>query len=184
MNRDEAKKLVMVTKSAYPNWKIDDVSMTIDTWCSMLDEYSYNEMSLALKSYIKSDTSGFAPNIGQLIGHLNKLKDIVSGVNELTETEAWGIVWKAIQRATYYATEEFEKFPQAIKRAVGNPDVLREWALLDTKDVGTVIASNFCRNYKAALRQENDNKSIGIAEKNKMLDMIAQKTVERLEDKQ
>ena len=36
MTRDEAKKIVMVIASTYPNWHPLDMSFTVDAWASML----------------------------------------------------------------------------------------------------------------------------------------------------
>ena len=39
----------------------------------MLSDYDYNLVAMALKAYILSDTSGFAPSIGQLVGKIQTL---------------------------------------------------------------------------------------------------------------
>ena len=93
MTRDEAKEIVMVISASYPNWKPQDLSFTVDTWRLMLAEYDYNPIALALKAYIATDTSGFAPSVGQVI---NKLHTI-SGPEELNEMEAWALVSNALR---------------------------------------------------------------------------------------
>lgn len=52
MTREETKKIIMVMAASYPNYKPLDISMTVDAWQMMLEEYSYNEIALALKAYI------------------------------------------------------------------------------------------------------------------------------------
>ena len=73
MTRDEAKKIVMVIASTYPNWHPLDMSFTVDAWASMLESYTYQEIGAALKAFIVSDTSGFAPTPGQVIGLLDRV---------------------------------------------------------------------------------------------------------------
>lgn len=60
MTRDEAKHLVMMVSAAYPNWKPMDLRGTVDTWAVMLQEYEYQSCVVALKTYILTDTAGFA----------------------------------------------------------------------------------------------------------------------------
>ena len=50
MNRDEAKEVVQTVKGAYPNWKLDDPSHTIDVWLECLKDCT-KEMAIS-KSFI------------------------------------------------------------------------------------------------------------------------------------
>lgn len=65
---------------------------------------------------------------------------------------------KAIGRSNYYAEEEFEKLPEACKMAVGNPSNLREWAMMDSDQVGTVEQSHFVRNYRTAMQRIKEDR--------------------------
>jgi hypothetical protein len=47
----------------YPNYKPSNLSETVDVWNMMLEEYDYSQISMALKTYVHSDTSGFAPSM-------------------------------------------------------------------------------------------------------------------------
>ena len=76
----------------------------------------------------------------------------------MSELEAWAIVRKAIGRSNYYAEEEFEKLPEACKMAVGNPSNLREWAMMDSDQVGTVEQSHFVRNYRTAMQRIKEDR--------------------------
>ena len=74
--------------------------------------------------------------------------------------KAWAMVRKAIGRSNYYAEEEFEKLPEACKIAVGNPSNLREWAMMDSDQVGTVEQSHFVRNYRTAVQRIKEDRRI------------------------
>lgn len=78
----------------------------------------------------------------------------------MSELEAWAIVRKAIGRSNYYAEEEFEKLPEACKMAVGNPSNLREWAMMDSDQVGTVEQSHFVRNYRTAMQRIKEDRRV------------------------
>jgi hypothetical protein len=136
----------------YPNYKPNDLSETVDVWNMMLENYSYEQVSVALKAYINSDTSGFAPSIGQLIGKIQT----ISQPQELDGMAAWGLVSKALRNGTYGAAEEFNKLPPLVRQAVGMPDNLKNWATSDYQTIETVIQSNFLRTYETVVKRANE----------------------------
>lgn len=136
---------------SYPNYKPNDISETVDVWHMMLEEYSYQEVSVALKAYILSDDSGFAPSIGKLVSKIHTMTD----PQELNEMEAWSLVYKAICNSTYNSVSEFEKLPPLVQKAVGLPDSLREWAMTENLNL-EVVMSNFQRAYKAELKRHEE----------------------------
>ena len=60
------------------------------------------------------------------------------------------MVSKACSNGIYGYREEFAKLPPEVQRAVGAPEQLREWAMMDSDTVQSVVASNFQRNYRAS----------------------------------
>lgn len=152
MTRDETKKIIMVISASYPNFKPQDLRMTVDTWQMMLDEYSYTQVSMAVKAYIASDTSGFAPSIGQVIGLMNKIEK----PEELNEMEAWALVSRAIRNGYYGAEKEYEKLPTLVQKAVGTPGQLRNWSQTDTESIENVVQSNFMRTYRTVVKSSQE----------------------------
>lgn len=158
MTRDETKKIVMIIASTYPNWHPADLSFTVDAWASMLESFKYAQIAAALKAFILSDTGGFAPSVGQLIGMLDKL----STSGELSASEAWNMVAKAIKNGNYGSEAEFEKLPEAVQRVVGTPAQLREWAQVGSDINATVTRSNFIREYRAKVERERELRKIPV----------------------
>lgn len=152
MTRDEVKALLARISICYPNWKAEDKTLTIDTWHEMLSDYKYEDMLVTLKSYIATNRSGFAPDIGQLIGHFNDLVSKVSNTY-LTEMQAWALVSTALRDSTYHAKERFEALPKAVQKAVGSPDTLRAWGL-DEKYNENVAQSHFVTCYRKVVEDE------------------------------
>lgn len=152
MTRDETKKILMVMQASFPNYHPVDPAATLNTWELMLQEYTYEQMSMALKAYILADTTGFAPSIGQLVEKVS----VICATNELNELEAWALVSKALRNGYYGAEKEFEKLPELVQKAVGQPSQLRQWAQTDSESVENVIQSNFLRTYRAVLKREHD----------------------------
>ena len=144
MTREETVKIIRIICGSFPNFKPSDLSETVDIWNMMLDEYTYNQIAGALKSYILADSTGFAPSIGQLIAKVKTIEEPA----QLNESEAWGLVSKAIRNGYYGAVEEFSKLPPLVQKAVGTPDNLRNWSQTNLESVETVIQSNFLRAYR------------------------------------
>lgn len=153
MTREETVKIIRIMCDGYPNYKPNNLSETVDVWCMMLEEYTYEQISAALKAYILSDKSGFAPSIGQLVGKIHS----ISQPQELNEMEAWALVYRALGNSTYHSVEEFARLPPLVQKAVGLPDNLREWAMTENFNAD-VAGSNFMRVYRQVVERETDIK--------------------------
>lgn len=152
MTREETVKIIRIMSDCYPNYKPSNLSETVDVWNMMLEEYSYNQVSIALKAYVTSDTSGFAPSVGEIVAKIQ----LVSQPQELDGMAAWGLVSKALRNGAYGAVEEFNKLPPLVKQAVGMPDNLKNWATSDYQTIETVIQSNFLRTYEVVVKRETE----------------------------
>jgi hypothetical protein len=158
MTRDDTKKIIYAMMYAYPNYKpvkdnskepTKEMSKVIDLWTNLLEAYPYQQISAALQAYILTDTSGFAPSIGQLTNKIHT-------ETELGELEAWALVSKALRNGYYGAEMEFEKLPPLVQKAIGNPSNLRQWSQTDSSNVETVLQSNFIRNYRTEVKRANE----------------------------
>lgn len=151
MTREETVKIIRIMVDSYPNYKPNDISETVDVWQMMLSDYDYNLVAMALKAYILSDTSGFAPSIGQLV---DKMKSITTP-QELNEMEAWSLVCDALSNCGYNYAEEYAKLPTLVQKAVGLPTQLQAWALTENlnKDV---VGSNFMRCYRIEVERQKE----------------------------
>lgn len=158
MTREETIKLLMVIQSAYPNFKPPDKTVAVDTWYTMLRDMDYNVVQMGLRAYITSDTSGFAPSIGQLINTIYTIQS----PQELNEMEAWALVSKALRNGYYGAVEEFDNLPPLVQKAVGTPDNLRNWSQANTQSVENVIQSNFMRSYRTVVKREEEIKKMPV----------------------
>ena len=153
MTREETKQLLMTIRAIYPNFtvKAEEMTPTINAWHMMLDEYPANLVNGALQIYVKSNNTGFAPSVAQLIGAIHKPIEN----EQLSEGEAWALVKKAIQDGNYHAEERFNELPPLVRRAVGGAGMIRQWAQTDSDEVNTVVMSNFQRTYRAILSKQD-----------------------------
>ena len=151
MTVKEARKLIAVLMVTYPNYKPIDTELAATVWADATEEYSYEQVNMALKAYMKSSTSGFAPTPGQLIDKIH----FITQPPDLNETEAWSLVSNAIRRSAYDSAEEYAKLPPLVQKAVGLPSQLRTWAI-DEEYNEQVVSSNFMRAYRAEVAREKE----------------------------
>lgn len=157
MNRDETKQILMRIQSTFPNWKPQsDLRFVVETWHEYLSGYEYEHVRAALKTFVMTDFSGFAPAVGQLIDILDRLGNPC----EASEMEAWNLVSRALRRSIYYAQEEYDKLPETVRKAVGSPEMLRRWAEADMQSIESVIQSHFVRTYRQEIAKSRERRKI------------------------
>lgn len=152
MTREQVGKLLMTIQAYYPNYNPPDKEITLNAWYIMLAEYPEELVLQALRACIATNTSGFAPDVGQIMSKIQT----ISQPQELDGMTAWGLVSKALRNGTYGAVEEFNKLPPLVKQAVGMPDNLKNWATSDYQTIETVIQSNFLRTYETVVKRANE----------------------------
>lgn len=156
MERSDVLKIMAVLRGAYPQFYRDisrqEAEDTVSLWLDMFRQDDPAIVGAAVKSIIDGDEKSFPPTIGQVKAKMR----LITGKGELTEAEAWNMVSAAIRNGLYGATEEFDKFPPILKRIVGSPNMLREWARMDSDAVHSVVASNFQRSYRAISARERE----------------------------
>lgn len=152
MTREQVGELLMTIQAYYPNYNPPDKKITLNAWHIMLAEYPEELVLQALRACIATNTSGFAPDIGQIMSKIHT----ISQPQELDGMTAWGLVSKALRNGTYGAVEEFNKLPPLVRQAVGMPDNLKNWATSDYQTIETVIQSNFLRTYETVVKRANE----------------------------
>ena len=154
MTKREIAELMTVLQSEYPDsfkGQSDSVfAAKVALWHDFFGEYPAAVVYAAAKSFMATDTKGFMPKVGQINEHIHRLNQ----TEDITPAEAWGMVYKAICNSAYNAVEEFAKLPPAIQKAVGDPQQLRDWNMMEEEVVQSVIGSNFQRSFK--VRQDRD----------------------------
>lgn len=140
MEREQFKVLVKAMKAVYAQPTFIPDQDAFNVWFALLRDLPYKQAELAVQKHMA--TEKFPPTIADIREKAEQITSVKE--TEMSELEAWAIVRKAIGRSNYYAEEEFEKLPEACKMAVGNPSNLREWAMMDSDQVGTVEQNSCC----------------------------------------
>ena len=152
MTREETKAILAILKAGYPNFYKDmtkeDATNTINLWTTMFADDPAQVVTEAVKSLMC--TLKFPPTIADVKEKIA----LITQPQATTEMEAWQMVKSAI--SYYNAAETFERLPPILRRIVGSPNQLREWALMDSETVNSVVQSNFMRSYKAVVAQEKE----------------------------
>lgn len=152
MTREEFGTLAKGMKAVYPQPTFLPDKDAFDIWYELLKDIPYEIASTAIQKHMVSNK--FPPTIAEI---RENVASIIPHEREISELEAWNIVYKAIGKSNYYADEEFENFPESIKAAVGNPANLREWAQMDLDTVRSVEQSHFIRCYRSALERKKQD---------------------------
>lgn len=156
MSRSDILKIMAVLRGAFPqfyrNISRQEAEDTVALWEDMFRDDDPVVVAAAVKAYIEADESGFPPSIGQIKGKVRR----ITKPKELSEGEAWSLVAKAVRNSLYGSAEEFEKLPPAVQRIVHGPSQLREWGMMDSDTLHSVVASNFQRAYRAHAEQSRE----------------------------
>lgn len=156
MDRLETAEILTVLKAAYPQFynglSVEDANGIVDLWAEMFKDEPAAVVALAVKAMIASRTNTFPPNIGEVKAQTLKMQM----PQEMTAAEAWALVYRAISNSSYCAREEYDRLPPAIQRLVGSPNQLREWGMMNSETVQSVVASNFQRSYTARVKSDRE----------------------------
>ena len=156
MTRDEVVGILGIMKVAYPNFykdlKKDEADKTIGLWCQMFVDDNPAIVTEAVKALICSFK--YPPTIADV---KEKIR-LITEPETMTEMEAWNKVRGAV---TYYeAQSNFDNLDPILKKLVGSPNQLREWALADLTHLETVVKSNFMRSYTAKVKSEQQKQAL------------------------
>lgn len=156
MTKEETSKIIFVIRANYPEaysrLTKEDLDLLLVSWASLLADYSYEQVSVAVQNYLVNDTYGKAPKIGQIIDSLQK----VTEKGTLNTNEAWALVYKAICNSAYNAESEFNKLPPLVQKAVGHYHNLQDYAAMDIKDVQVTVKAHFKSIYEVEVKRDQE----------------------------
>ena len=155
MQELEVIKLLSLLEAEYPlsfrNLTTESRALKIELWTKEFSEDNPKFVFAATRLLMR-DGREFAPTSGQIREKMQSLLE----VETKNPQEAWALVSKACSNGYYGYKEEFEKLPEDIRRVIGRPEQLKEWAVMDSDVVQSVVASNFMRNYSASVKREKE----------------------------
>lgn len=162
MNKQETAKIVGVLMGYYPDTfkGMDDAQtqMFVDIWQKSFADDSYNDVSLAVWDFIQRSTDDFMPRVGKIKAIMNDHRF----ENVPNEMEAFEILMKARCRYNIYAPDteddDFEKLPNAIKRAIGGRRGFISIGLLNTESESfSIEKTHFMKQYRTEIEREKSD---------------------------
>lgn len=157
ITRDDVLIILSTLKAAFPhsfqNMGKRDAEALINLWIRQFENEDPQAVGYAVDSLIATRTVGFSPTIGEIKEQLQRLRS----AGQLSEVDAWALVERASRNGLHHSKEEFDKLPPEVQRAVGGPEQLKAWAMMDTATVNSVVASNFRKSYAIAQEREKQN---------------------------
>ena len=184
MTREETLRVLYIVKSTYPqhyrNFSDHESRAMLDTWAAMFADYDYKTVCAGLKTFLANEVQGFPPSPGQIIDQIAKLK--AKPEDRISEGEAWRLVYRAICNGIYGAAEEFAKLPEIVQRAVGAPEVIRQWAQQDMDSI-EVTHSNFLRAFRVAQDRKKEETKMPESVRQFLLGFADRLAIDRADDK-
>jgi hypothetical protein len=145
MTKGEVAKLLVVLAASYPKFEVDDVKVQV--WYEMLGDLDYAVASMAVKKIIMQNT--FPPAIAEVRKAVTELMN----PEQVTSSEAWGEVTRAIRNYGYYREGEALASMSPITAQLVRYMGWREICM--SEDIG-VIRGQFLRMYEQIATREQE----------------------------
>lgn len=156
MTREETQTVLRIVRAEWPasfrNMSRQDAEDKLNLWAELFADDDAKLVAAALKAIIVAENREFAPQIGTIKEQMRKL----TAPDEMSEAEAWARIRKAIRNADYEPVKEYKKLPEVLKKLVGSPSQLHEWAMMDSETLNSVVASNVQRAYRTVQARESE----------------------------
>lgn len=117
MNREETRNILTILRVNYPTSFTNvsnekDMNLIVNTWGILFKNDNVSDVYNAILKIIASNTSGFAPTIGQIKDVMNQpFKNCV-----MSDEKAWSIVLNNAKVDFNQAKRNFERLPETLKK--------------------------------------------------------------------
>lgn len=183
MTKKEVLEVVYYFRAMFPHcYKglTDDESRALlAVWFDQLEQYDHKTVWAAVKTYAATTKKEFPPLPSDIIDQITKLT--AKPGDKISEGEAWQLCYKAICNSIYCSSEEFEKLPEIIQRAVGSPEVLNQWAQIDMDSI-EVIHSNFLRAFRIEQERKTEEQKLPESVRQFLLDFADRLAIDRKDE--
>lgn len=158
MSKSEIAKILAIIYEAYHFFYKDSTDDKINTaivlWHNLFKNDPYELVEAAVYSHIAN--SVHPPTVA----HIKKEIGNLLVPNELSEAEAVALVVSAASNSIYNANYEYNKLPEILQKIVGSPRQLREYGLMDSNTLHSVVMSNLGRSYRIMQQREREKMAL------------------------
>lgn len=159
-------------KAVYADPKFLADKDAIMVWYALLKDLDYTAVSKAITEVLR--TSKFPPTVADITERVHR----DAAEEDLSEMEAWDLVRRAMRNSIYHSEEEFDRLPDAVKKAIGSAANLREMATMDEDTVESVEQSHFVRSFRVITERRHAEEKAQLPQ---FIRALEQKTLERLD---
>lgn len=156
MTKQDTYKAMAILQAIYPDafraMSEESAKLKVELWHDQFKDEPAALVTEAIKAFISSDARGFMPVPGQIKEQLSRIRNH----DGLSEQDAWDLVLNALRNSSYSSVGEYAKLPEDIQRAVGSPNMLKDWAIIPFDQLQTVVASNFKREYRSIVAEKRE----------------------------
>lgn len=157
MTREQTIEIFKVLKLAYPTFykdmTRDEAESTIALWTQMFKNDDPTIVIATVKSLIT--TFKWPPTIADVKEEMDKL----TNNEEESPIELWNRLRKALSNSIYGSNEEYNKLPPIVKKFVGSPNQLRNWAIDENFNEG-VLRGQFLKQLEILQEREKEDRMI------------------------
>ena len=151
MTKKQMAQIMAVLRAAYPayyrNQSESDAINAVNLWYDMFKDDDSAEVGVAVKTLIATKVESYPPTIGAV---KEKLAEIRSH-SAMDAQEAWTLAAKAAA-----GNLSWDKLPPQVQRAIGSPNTLREWGVMDIDSFNSVVYSQFVKAYRIHQQREKE----------------------------
>jgi len=158
MTKGEVAKLLAVLAASYPKFEVDDLKVHV--WHEMLSDIDYSIASTAIKKLIMQNT--FPPSIAEVRKAVTELMN----PEQVTSSEAWGEVIRAMRNFGYYREEEALASMSPTTARVVRYMGWREICM--SEEPAGVLRGQFLKMYEQVVAREQEKKLLPPAMQNEI----------------
>ena len=151
LSRDDFKVIVASLKSAFPSWKMDE--LTFNLWYTTLQDIPYPTLNKAAMNYIM--TNKYNPTIADL----RELSYRLSTDAPMLAPAAWNQLIRALRQAYSPDSEMYwDQLPDLTKKIVGGYSTFRQWGNTSLESLESVQRPMFIKRFDEYQRREMADK--------------------------
>lgn len=153
MTKEQTIKIMEYFEAAYKGfYEGKDTRRTLLVWHDALQDEDPKIVQAAAKSYVR--THEFAPTVAGLLNQITLIKET------MTDTDMWGLIYKAASKGLYNADEEYKKLPPECQSFLGSASALKDLAQTDTGTMNTVVKGQFLKRVEAIRQHQSVQKGL------------------------
>lgn len=143
--------------ASYAKETPEETRKKMTVWYELFAKYPKEAVFSALGEYTMENDTPFGPTPGQLHAIINKHVVEKSGLKLMTKYEAWDKVVYTLRHKDIINGSQaaFNELPDGIKKAIGTPRLLRDWATMDM-DKLEFVKRDFFERFEGVAVEEYD----------------------------